>query len=162
MRALYGSVPDWGSLYKKVFKHLKPGGWFQNLEMGVNFQSDHVQFPKDHIFYQMADLVYQAGDKIGRSFQIVNGHQMKKHMEEAGFVDIVEKKLKVPLHGWAKDPKLQQAGLLFQMAVDESLEGLNTYLLVEILGWQLEEALVLISKMRQESRKVTNFHWFPM
>ncbi|KAK7423261.1 hypothetical protein QQZ08_009157 [Neonectria magnoliae] len=160
IRALYGSVADWGALYKKAFQHLKPGSWFEDHEMGVKLQSDHVQFPEDHVFNELSSLVYEAGEKTGRTFRICEGHTMKEYMEEAGFVDVVEKKFKAPLHVWPKDPKLQQAGLLFQMAFDESLEGLNTFLLTQVLGWQAEEAMLLQSKMRKESRKVSNYHWF--
>ncbi|KAH6974152.1 S-adenosyl-L-methionine-dependent methyltransferase [Ilyonectria sp. MPI-CAGE-AT-0026] len=160
IRALYGSVADWGELYKKAFRHLKPGKWFQDLEMGVRFQSDHVQYPEDHVFNELSSLVYEAGEKTGRTFRICEGNTMKEHMEAAGFVDIVEKKIKAPLHGWPKDPRLQQAGLLLQLAFDESLEGLNTFLLTQVLGWQTEEAMLLQAKMRKESRKISNYHWF--
>ncbi|KPM40552.1 hypothetical protein AK830_g5992 [Neonectria ditissima] len=160
IRALYGSVADWGELYKKAFHHLKPGSWFEDHEMDVKLQSDHVHFPEDHVFNELSSLVYEAGELTGRTFHISAGHTMKQYMEEAGFVDVVEKKFKAPLHVWPRDPKLRQAGLLFQMAFDESLEGLNTFLLTQVLGWQAEEAMVLQSKMRKESRKVSNYHWF--
>ncbi|CAM1505131.1 Fc.00g107680.m01.CDS01 [Cosmosporella sp. VM-42] len=153
IRALYGSIPDWRDLYKKAFKHLKPGGWAQDLEMDVRIVSDHVDIPDDHVFNRWADLFYQGGEKMGRTFACSVGHTMRDNMEAAGFVDIVEKKIKTPIHGWPKDPKLQQAGLLFQLALEESIEGFGMFLLTQILGWQQEEVIVLLSQMRKELKK---------
>ncbi|KAK7427207.1 hypothetical protein QQZ08_006320 [Neonectria magnoliae] len=159
LRALYGSIPDWRALYAKAFVHLRPGGWLQNLEMDVRIQSDHVALPADHIFNRWADLFYAGGDKMGRSFAIACGHTMRDAMEAAGFVDIVEEKVKAPVHGWPKDPRLQQAGLLFQLALDESIEGFAVFLLTQILGWQRDEVLVLVAEFRSEMRKKSNFGW---
>lgn len=160
IRAMYGSIPDYGALYKKAFRHIAPGGWLQSLEMDVKIESDHVNIPEDHIFNQWADLFYQGGEKTGRTFTISHGHKMKELMEEAGFVGIVEKKVKVPLHGWPKDQRLQHAGYLAQLALDQSLDGFGTFLLTQIMGWGRTEATVFIAKMRQESRKESNYPFY--
>lgn len=159
LRALYGSVPDWPALYRKAFAHIKPGGWLQDLEMDVKIESDHVQLPDGHIFNRWARLFYEGGEKMGRPFSISQGSQMKQYMEEAGFVDVVEKKIKAPLHLWPKDENLKQAGFFFQTALDQSLEGFGMLLLTEVLGWGREEAIVLIAQMRQEIRKQSNYGW---
>ncbi|KAF7551167.1 hypothetical protein G7Z17_g5200 [Cylindrodendrum hubeiense] len=159
IRALYGSIPDWQDLYKKAYRHLKPGGWVQDLEMGVRIESDHVDIPPNHVFNRWADLFYEGGEKMGRSFTVSQGHTMRDNMEAAGFVDIVEKKVKAPMHGWPRDPKLQQAGLLFLLALDESIEGFGIFLLTQILDWQKEEVLVLIAEFRREMKKKSNFGW---
>ncbi|KAH7162124.1 S-adenosyl-L-methionine-dependent methyltransferase [Dactylonectria estremocensis] len=159
LRALYGSIPDWQGLYKNAFNHLKPGGWMQDLEMDVKLQSDHVAFPADHVFNRWADLFYRGGDAMGRSFAVACGHTMRDNMVAAGFVDVVEEKIKAPMHGWPADPKLRQAGLLFQLALDESLEGFGIFLLTQILGWERDEVLVLIAEFRREMRKKSHMAW---
>ncbi|KAF7559149.1 hypothetical protein G7046_g5007 [Stylonectria norvegica] len=159
LRALYGSIPDWTAFYKKAFHHLKPGGWLQDLEMDVKIESDHVDLPTDHIFNRWAGLFYEGGEKMGRSFAVSQGHIMRQNMEDAGFVDVVERKVKAPLHGWPKDPKLQHVGLLFQLALEESIEGFGIFLLTQVLGWQQEEVIILIAEMRRELKKKTNFGW---
>ncbi|OHE99289.1 UMTA protein [Colletotrichum orchidophilum] len=157
LRCLYGSVPDWIGLYKNAYRHLKPGGWVQNLEVNAGFNSDHVEYPPDHIFHEWGRIFEQGGTKTGRSFTVAQGHTMRDNMEKAGFVDIVEIKVKLPTHGWPKDPRLQHAGLLIQIALDESLEGFGTFLLTQVLGWSQEEVLVLTAQMRKEIRKKANF-----
>lgn len=160
LRSLYGSIPDWGALYKKAFRHLKPGGWMQDIEMEVRIQSDHYKFPDDHIFNRWEKLINQAGDRIGRRFDIAKGHTMRRHMEEAGFVDIVERKIKAPLHSWPKDMKLRDVGSVLQTAFDQSVDGFGMFLFTQVLGLLREEVVVLTSEMRSESRKRLNLHWF--
>ncbi|KAJ9156746.1 S-adenosyl-L-methionine-dependent methyltransferase [Coniochaeta hoffmannii] len=160
LRAMYGCIPDWEALYRKAFKHLKPGGWFEDVEMDVKIESDHVSIPDDHIFNKWADLFYQGGDKMGRSFTISQGHTMKELMEKVGFVDVVEKKIKIPLHGWPKDPRLRNVGLLAQLALDQSLDGFGTFMLTQIHGWDPTQAAVYIAKMRKETRKASNCPWY--
>ncbi len=158
MRAMYGCIPDWEDLYRKVYKHLKPGGWFEDVEMDVRIESDHAVIPEDHIFSAWAQLFYDGGDKLGRSFTIAQGHKMRELMEKVGFVDIYEEKFKIPLHGWPKDPRLRNAGLLAQAALDQSLDGFGTFLLTQVHGWERDQAIVYIASMRRETRKIT---WYP-
>ncbi|KAK2060060.1 S-adenosyl-L-methionine-dependent methyltransferase [Colletotrichum caudatum] len=157
MRQLYGSVPSWVNLYKSAYRTLKPGGWLQNLEMNAAVDSDHVEYPPDHVFHEWNRVFDQGGKKTGRSFTVAQGHTMRDNMEEAGFVDVVERKFKLPIHGWPKDPNLQQAGLLIQLALEDSLEGFGTFLLTQVLGWSQSEAMVLTAQMRREVRKKANF-----
>lgn len=160
IRAMYGCIPDWEELYRKAFRHLKPGGWLEDLEMDIRIQSDHVEIPKDHIYNQWAELFFEGGEKMGRTFAISHGHTMKDYMERVGFVDVVEEKVKIPLHGWPDHPRLQQAGYLGQLALDQSLEGFGTFLLTQVHGWQLNQAIVFIAKMRRETRKKANCPWY--
>jgi trans-aconitate methyltransferase len=155
-RALYGCIPDWTAFYAKAFKHVKPGGWFEHVERTCRLQSDYVALTDDHPFNKWAELSYGAGEKTGRSFAIAEGHQMKEYMEKAGFVDVHERKIKMPMHGWPKDPNLKNAGYLGQLALDQSMDGLSTFVLTQILGWSREQAFEFTESVRKESRKFSN------
>ncbi|OTB08522.1 hypothetical protein M426DRAFT_317146 [Hypoxylon sp. CI-4A] len=159
IRALYGSIPDWSEFYGKAFKHVKPGGWVQDLEMDVRIQSDHVAFGDDHIFEEWGRAFIEGGEKNGRTFGICRDHRMKETMEAAGFVDVTEVKLKAPTHGWPRDPKLQQAGLLLYAMLDQSLEGLSLYLLTKVLDWTVDEVFLIAARFRAEMKKRTNCGW---
>ncbi|OTA86524.1 hypothetical protein M434DRAFT_399861 [Hypoxylon sp. CO27-5] len=159
IRALYGSIPDWGELYAKAFKHTKPGGWVQDLEMDVRVQSDHVAIPEDHVFEEWGRVFVESAEKNGRTFRISHDHMMRDNMIAAGFVDVTEVKLKAPCHGWPRDPKLQQAGLLLFAMLDQSLEGFGLYLLTKSLGWTAEEVIAFCAKFRAEIKKKSNCGW---
>ena len=152
-------MPDWKELYAKAFSHLKPRGWFEHVEREVKIESDHVVIPADHVFNKWAELFYTGGEKMGRSFAIAGGHTMKELMEGAGFVDVTEKKIKMPLHGWPKDENLKHAGLLGQLALDQAIDGLSTFLLTQVHGWSREDAVAFAEKFREESRKIKNYGW---
>lgn len=152
VRAMYGSIPDWTELNRKVLKHLKPGGYYEHVEIGCQGMSDHVELPSDHIFHTWANCFYEAGDKMGRTFKICLDGESKKHMQEAGFVDIQETKLKLPVNSWAKDQKLKQAGTYFHHALERDMEGFSMFICTQLLGWSPEEVHVLVAKMRQAIR----------
>lgn len=80
-------------------------------------------------------------------------------MEKAGFVDVVERKIKMPMHGWARDKKLHEAGLMGQLCLNQAIEGLAVFLLTQIHGWDHTEAVAFTNKLRHESRKAANCAW---
>jgi len=159
LRALYGCVPDWEALYAQAFRHVKPGGWFEHVERECRLQSDYTPIPTDHVFNKWADLFYTGGEKTGRSFAIAEGHQMKDLMEKVGFVDVHERKFKMPMHGWARNSELKNAGYQGQLALDQSLDGLSTFLFTQVHGWSREEAVAFTEAFRKESRKISNYAW---
>jgi hypothetical protein len=48
---------------------------------------------------------------------------MKSDIEKAGFVTVVEQIFKVPLGGWAADPKLKELGLWALLSFDTGFEA---------------------------------------
>ena len=151
IRYLYGGIDDWAKLYRQAFTHTKPGGWFQNVEIDIETRSENPQIPeKDaELFKRWRDLFWNAGDKIGRSFKIARDGQMEKLAKESGFVDIEHKQWKVPIGGWAKDPKLKSIGFYNGLFIDQSLDGFAVFPIGEILGWTQEEVMVLVAQMRK-------------
>lgn len=151
-RAMYGSIPDWTELNKSVLKHLKPGGYYEHVEIGCQGMSDHVELDPDHVFYTWANTFYEAGEKMGRPFTICLDGESKKHMLAAGFEDIKEHRWKLPVNSWAKDKKLKHAGTLFHYALERDMEGFSMFACTQLLGWSKEEVHVLVAKMRQAIR----------
>ena len=152
IRDLYGSIDDWSLLYKKAFTHLKPGGWFEDLELDIRAHSDVVGHDPDHILNRWNAVFQEAGEKIGKTFKIAIGSRMHDLANEAGFVDVVERKFRLPMSAWASDPKLKEIGAYVQMFVDGGLEGFGLYLLTQVMEWRVEEAQVFIAEMRQAMR----------
>jgi SAM-dependent methyltransferase len=151
IRYLYGGIDDWQKLYRQAFAATKPGGWFENVEIDLETRSENPKVSEDtgHIFKQWCKLFWDAGDKIGRTFKIARDGQMEKLAQEAGFVDVEHTSWKVPIGGWAQDPKLKRIGLYNGMFIDQSLDGFAVFPIGQILGWTQEEVMVLVSKMRQ-------------
>jgi ubiquinone/menaquinone biosynthesis C-methylase UbiE len=41
LRYMQGAIDDWPKMYRQMYRHLKPGGWFQHLEPGLEMGSDN-------------------------------------------------------------------------------------------------------------------------
>lgn len=154
MRALYGSISDWGELYKQAYKTLVPGGWIEDMEVNIHMFSDLPEIRDDpnHIFKRWAKVFWEATDRINRTLRIAMNGTMKKHIVEAGFINVVEKTYQVPCGSWSSDHRMKQIGAYNLAFMDESLEGFALFLLKEIMGWKYSEVLVFVAEMRKAIR----------
>lgn len=155
-RVLYGCVRDWEELYTKTFRHLKPGGWMQHLEMATTLESDRVTSEEQKILDQWGGLFIKAGEKTGCRFDIAREHKMKDTLNTVGFIDIVEESVTIPCGSWPKERRFKESGILIQLSIEESLEGLATYLCTENLGWSKEEVTILVARMRNIVKRRSN------
>ncbi|PNP61702.1 hypothetical protein FNYG_13563 [Fusarium nygamai] len=155
IRDLYGSIDDWFALYKRAYRHLKPGGWFEDLELDIRAHSDVITDP-EHIFNRWNRVFQEAGEKMGKTFKIAIGSRMRDFMDDVGFVDVTERKFRLPMSAWGLDPKLKEIGQFVQTFVDGGLEGFGLYLLTQVMGWEYEECQVFIAEMRQALRNKKN------
>jgi SAM-dependent methyltransferase len=153
IRLLYGCVPDWADLNAKVLRHLKPGGWFEHVEIGCQGKSDVVDLPADHVFNTWAKSFYAGGEKMGKPFDIAEGNKMRDWMIEAGFAEVTEKKFRLPVNDWVAEGRLKMAGVMFHTALDRDMEGFSLFLLTQLLGWSRDEVLILVAKMRAALRR---------
>lgn len=78
------------------------------------------------------ELFIGAGEKLGRTFLVAE--RAKELLEEAGFVDIVEHSVKVPIGSWPADPKLREIGRWNLLFLTTGLESMGMYLLMNVLG----------------------------
>ena len=85
-----------------------------------------------------------AGEINGQTFDVSN--QMKKHIEEAGFVNIVDQSWQDPLGGWAADPKLRELGRWTMLGFEIGLEGYALAMLTRYMN------VSLLSSFKQASR----------
>ncbi|EED12417.1 conserved hypothetical protein [Talaromyces stipitatus ATCC 10500] len=97
VRGLYGCVADWDKFYKQALKHLKPGGYIEQVELSVEPKSEDGSID-GAIFEKWGKVSVQAGEAFGKSLTIV------------GFVDVVEHRIKVLVGPWPKDPRLKELG----------------------------------------------------
>lgn len=157
VRHMHGSIDDWPKLYSQMHKFLKPGGWFQHIEPGLELRcgNPNIQVDENHIFKQWAKLFHDTGDKTGRTFNFTD-RRMEKWACEAGFTQVVHKTFKVPYGAWPKDKKLKDMGRFVSYFMELCLNGFVAYPIGEILGWSFEELQVLVAQMRSAVLNLTN------
>ncbi|KAF9878728.1 mRNA 3'-end-processing protein YTH1 [Colletotrichum karsti] len=160
MRYLFGAIIDWGALFKEAYRACKPGGWVQSGEAEVEFRSDDGTIPEDSAMASLWWKLYvEGGARLGRPFDVISKDLQKKSMEEAGFVDIVEKTFKLPVGGWPADPKLAEVGRYVQLTMENDIEGYTLLMWNSILQWPKDEYQIFLMQMRKElrSRKIHSF-----
>lgn len=107
-RFLVGSISNHSELYKRVYNALKPGGWFQLVEMQAHSYSDDGTLPEDSALVKWGKLIEEAFEKMGRPFIPIEMY--KQLLEDNGFENVEWKMMKRPSNDWPKDPKWKDIG----------------------------------------------------
>jgi hypothetical protein len=162
-RSLYGCVADWATFYKEALEyvaisvhkfsktnfpsHLKPGGWFEQVEISVVPKSDDGTVEPDSIFEQWGKISLQLGDEFGKSLRTVD--ESRAGIEAAGFINVVEHRWKLPVGGWPADKRYKEIGQYNRISWEQGIEGWCMYLLTTVMKWSIEEVQVYLAKIRQ-------------
>jgi len=87
---------------------------------------------------------------------------MKQRMEEAGFVNVEEHILKLPVGPWPRDPRLKKVGLFEMINMTEGMQGLTVMLWTRCLGWTAAEVELFLMDVRNEvkNRKIHCYYHF--
>ncbi|KAK0627986.1 S-adenosyl-L-methionine-dependent methyltransferase [Immersiella caudata] len=152
MRYLFGSIPDWNQLFREAFRICAPGGWVESGEAECLVTSDDGTVKPGSAMDTWGRLFAESGEKIGRSFKVITEEVQRKGMEAAGFVDLQTVRYKIPMSGWAADPKLAEVGRYVRLTVENDMEGYSTFLWNNVLGWPADEHQIFLMSSRQELR----------
>ncbi|KAL6405720.1 hypothetical protein AUP68_10857 [Ilyonectria robusta] len=89
----------------------------------------------------------EAADTLGRSITVAR--DFKSMLADAGFVDIVENKKRIPMNGWPKDSLYKELGQWSHYMLRHGIEGISMGLLT-VLGLPAEEVRVLLADVRKD------------
>jgi ubiquinone/menaquinone biosynthesis C-methylase UbiE len=156
IRGLTGCIKDWSYLYAQTYEHLAPGGWVEHLEFEIETNADASSSAFSHqIMTAFSDSITNtAAQKTGKSFSICPG--MEEKLQQAGFVDITEKKFIWPIGAWPKDPYLKDLGRWGERNWSEGIEGWVMALYTRLLGWSYEEVQAFVRDFRGVIRNRKN------
>lgn len=146
IREMFGSVGDWDELFDQAYLHLKPGGYVENIEHSVHPVSDDDTVGPDHIYTQYGEVMHEMGRKRGKDFDVWKYNA--ERMRQAGFVDVVEKRMKWPMGPWSSDPKLKMLGRWNQLRCQQGIEGFVMRSLTTVGGWSYTEVQAFLGKVR--------------
>ncbi|CAI9627888.1 unnamed protein product [Alternaria alternata] len=150
MRSLYGCVANWATFYREALDALQPGGYVEQLEISVVLKSDDGTVTSGSIFDRWGKISLELGDKFGKSLRTVD--ESRAGLEAAGFVNVVERRWKLPVGGWPADKRFKELGQYNRINWEQGIEGWSLYLLTTVMKWSKEEVEVYLAHMRTALR----------
>lgn len=89
-------MQNWAELFKKAYAALKPGGYIESFDFDANVSSDDGTVTDKTAISQWGYIFQEGVRKLGSraSFNPVMDGLQRKGLEEAGFVNITEKRYK--------------------------------------------------------------------
>ncbi|KAG7428791.1 Secondary metabolism regulator LAE1 [Fusarium oxysporum f. sp. raphani] len=157
IRSMIASFKSWPDILAKAFENLEPGGYIEVQDNIYPLASDDGTIHNTDIL-TWSELMVKATNKIGRSITVAS--QFKSMLEDAGFIDIVESKKKIPMNRWPKCSRYKELGTWSCYMLHSSLEGISMGLLTR-LGLTVHEVHVLLAKVRRDllSTKIHGY-WY--
>jgi SAM-dependent methyltransferase len=92
-RTLSGSISDWDKMIRQSYANMTPGGWLEFQEPIALCESDDGTLAGAVDLVKWQDLCNDAAQSFGKDIRIAS--ELKQKMIDAGFVDVVQKEVKV-------------------------------------------------------------------
>ncbi|KAK6384002.1 hypothetical protein LTR65_009935 [Meristemomyces frigidus] len=150
IRGLFGSIADWPQLYKEAFRHLRPGGYIEQVEWSVHNRSSDGTLSHNTVLARWSQHAIRTGTMTGKTFEIAEN--MAGLIREAGFVDVVEKRFKWPIGPWSSDIKLKEIGRWNLLNWEEGMEGWVMAGYTRVLGWSYQQVQDWLQEVRAALR----------
>jgi hypothetical protein len=78
------------------------------------------------------------------------GPKLEGWARDAGFANVTHQRFRLPIGAWPKDAHLKQVGLYNIAQIMAGLEAFSLRIFCGVLGWEGEEVLALLAKVRAE------------
>ncbi|KAI9742766.1 MAG: hypothetical protein M1818_003495 [Claussenomyces sp. TS43310] len=157
-RILMGCFTDFKQIVTRGFKYTKPGGWMESSDVYHTPQCDDGTMAPDWPFMKWTTAIDEASMTLDRPLRTAN--KMKRWFIEAGFVDVQEKIVKLPINTWPRDREYKKIGKWWYDNLVMGLQGFSLALLTRVMGWSKEEIEVFLADVRKgmKDRHVHAYH----
>ena len=145
IRGLTGAFSNWLHVYRQAFKHLKPGGVLEVVDMGLIQTAEQPAGSPIKVYNEALQLGAQrAGIALGLE------HFRRELVEASGLSILRSTTRDVPLGTYSLDPRMKSAGKMALVASLEGLEATALRILTRDLSWKLGEVNDICSKVAKE------------
>ncbi|KAF1827469.1 S-adenosyl-L-methionine-dependent methyltransferase [Dissoconium aciculare CBS 342.82] len=148
-RGMGGSVSDWPLLCRRSLEHLNPGGWFeiQDYDTAIYAYNDPdlETAPRTREWQVLVNL---AAERSGRTMNVA--HRQKQWMIEAGYQDVHEEVVQVPIGTWTKDPRLKEIGTFQLEHMLSCIPAFTLAPLTRVLNYTVDEVRLIMAGVRAE------------
>ncbi|KAI0387584.1 S-adenosyl-L-methionine-dependent methyltransferase [Hypomontagnella monticulosa] len=149
-RLLAGGIDRtrWHGYMRDILRCLRVNGWCQMVEIDFNAQSDNGTLTDGHALRQWSDKYIRA---MSQNKNPEAPRRLAHWMRHAGFVDVEERMLPLPMCGWSENQRDFDIGAANQENVRLLLGSLALYPFTELLGMTITEFHVLVAQARAEA-----------
>ncbi|KAL2073303.1 hypothetical protein VTL71DRAFT_10627 [Oculimacula yallundae] len=146
-RVLLGCFERPQDVIRRAFYYTKPGGYVESQEILTTPFCDDKTMPKDWPFIEWSNFLDQASTRANRPVRIA--HKLKRWYEEAGFVDVQERIIRMPINPWMKDKHGKTLGRLNEANILEGLGGWTMGPFSRMFQWNKTEIEVYLVNVRK-------------
>ena len=160
IRDLVYAVRNWPRLIEQAKRALKPGGYLELNQITPSVGCDDNTIPENSPYVDVINVLIQIGEALKAPF--TDPKKWKDQVIAAGFEDVVERILRMPVTPWPKDARLKKVGALELENFRKYCDGWMVRGLTA-MGRQPEEAQILGARARAELlEKGRSMHiWLP-
>lgn len=150
-----GSVSNWPLLFEKVWRHLKPGGYFELVELDWTPQCADHTLPPGVLTDWWHKWIKPLYNSVGR--RIEYDHNTENVLRTVPFHVTNHHVYKVPLNGWSNNPRERIAGTWWENAMafgqecGHGFEALSLQILTGIGRWPADAARKLCQEASTEA-----------
>ncbi|KAK0654889.1 S-adenosyl-L-methionine-dependent methyltransferase [Cercophora newfieldiana] len=137
IRCLLGYIDDWNTLAQQAYRCMEPGGWIEHAEISAEIASQGAPIPPDHIFARWNHSVRQAGATLSSA----------AWMEQAGFVVVKTKTLRLPIGPWPREQRLKEVGAYHKKTWQDGIHRLASQLRLNVLSMGEKEVKAFMREM---------------
>ncbi|GJD02956.1 methyltransferase [Colletotrichum higginsianum] len=147
IQMLLGSIRDWPDLYRKSFRHIRPGGCIEQVEVEWMFRSDDNTLPPDSPLVLWGNTLQRAMQTYRQPIDIFD---TRAELHAAGFTNITEEVVKLPINPWSTDAFEQEIGRWFNLGLTHGFEALTLAPFVQIEGWPTHQVERLVEDLKMD------------
>ncbi|KAL2756735.1 hypothetical protein ACRALDRAFT_1080868 [Sodiomyces alcalophilus JCM 7366] len=147
IQMLLGSIRDWTGLYRKCYRHIRPGGFLEHVEVEWKFQSDDNTLAADSPLITWSDSLHRAMRTAGVPLDV--NERTKSELRTIGFTDVTETVIQLPINPWTRDRRQSELGRWFNLSLTHSIDALSLAPLTRVEHWPADKVLTLSADVKR-------------
>lgn len=149
---------DISVVFASAYENLAPGGLFEMQDGCMPFRSADGTLNGTKLL-DWCHKTLEGSSRVGRTW--ADPRNYKAIMEQVGFVDVTEVRLKWPLNTWPRDPKLKQLGMWVREDMMEILPAVKKVFTAG-LGWDIADADTFVEQAKADLMNRDIHGWVDM
>ncbi|KAJ5614540.1 Secondary metabolism regulator laeA [Penicillium herquei] len=144
-----GSVQSWASLYRRIFAHLRPGAWFEQVEIDFEPRCDDRSLSGlalRHWYSALKHATESRNRPISHS-----SRETVRNLQEAGFTEIDHQMVGLPLNPWHNDEHERKVARWYNLAISESIEPISMAAFHRAYGWSVDKIQRIATDVKSEA-----------